>query len=504
MYGLIVFIAGMSVMMLEIAGIRILSPYFGSSFIVSTSTIGIILAALSLGYYIGGKLADKSTSMKKLAFFVFIAGLYNFITSFIQFKLFGYISLKMSLNFFIASIIASIFLFAIPSILLGIVSPYVIKVALNSQKDKENTGNIVGKLYAFSTLGSILGTFLCGFYLILYFGMEIISFVVSFCIFLCSVLCYMADDKKNKFLLYTLISFIVINFFFIVFFKLNKFKIDENSICSKTSMYQYLTVNKYVKENQEEILTLQNVFDDSFLSVFPVGKTPEESLFNYHELFYKVFVEKKDKSNVLLLGNGAGIFLNAINSYKEKNPTREINVEVVEIDKVVTELAQKFFQMKSNSTTSFYHEDARTFVNKKAISKEKTYDLIYLDVYKEGIFMPASLTTVECMEKFKSILADNGMLLINVIGSKNVEPYKSNLNQVYTQTSNSFENVVAYQFFSDYSVNNFVVVAYKNVKDKNIIEIMKKFSNQKCKSLEKTNELYTDKFSPYEKLLLKK
>ncbi len=498
-------------MMLEIAGMRILSPYFGSSFIVSTSTIGIILASLSLGYFIGGNISDNSPSMKKLSLFVLVAGVYNLFTSFFQFKVFEYISQSMNLNIFFSSIIAAIFLFTVPSILLGAVSPYVVKVALASQVDNNNTGHIVGKLYALSTIGSILGTFICGFWLILYFGLEIISLLVSFSIFLCALFCHLSeannvkDKKNNSLFLFLILSAICINFFFIVFFKLNKFKISENSIFSTTTPYQYLTVNKN-KDESGEFLILQNAVDKRgpCFSILPLYGSHVDTLFLYHKFFYDVFCEKKQKENVLLLGNGAGIFLSAVNIYKEEQNLKDISIDVVEIDEATTKIAKIFFDMKVDSTTIFYHEDARTFLNKKIKTKEKLYDLIFLDVYKEGLFIPQNLITFECLSNIKSLLKDDGMLLINVVGSRIDEPYKSYLNQVYTQVSSVFENTFTYHLGEQVQMKNFVIVGCKDLNDKNLYQIIEKRSSREYKNLENTGEIYTDKFAPLEKLLLKK
>lgn len=161
-----VFICGALVMIYEITGSRILAPYIGTSTYVWTSLIGIILAALSLGYWLGGKIADKKPDIKILALAVFGAGGLVSLTILLQDLILTVIA-SSGAGLEIKSIAAALLLFAPASVSLGFVTPYAVKLKMSSLED---SGKTVGRLYALSTVGSIAGTFLAGFFLIPFVG----------------------------------------------------------------------------------------------------------------------------------------------------------------------------------------------------------------------------------------------------------------------------------------------------------------------------------------------
>src|SRR5688572_20615954 len=161
-----VFVCVALVMIYEITGSRLLAPYIGTSTYVWTSLIGVILAALSLGYWLGGRIADKKPDVKILALVIFLAGGLVSLTILVQDLVLAIISTaKVGLE--IKSIAAALLLFAPASVLLGFVTPYAVKLKMSSLAD---SGKTVGRLYALSTVGSIAGTFLAGFFLIPFVG----------------------------------------------------------------------------------------------------------------------------------------------------------------------------------------------------------------------------------------------------------------------------------------------------------------------------------------------
>ena len=125
MIELIVFIGGFCVMVMELAGARIIAPFLGSTYIVWTSIIGIIMTALSIGYYLGGKLSDKKTSSFILSFIFFCTGIYIAFLSLFQFSFLNFIT-ELNLNIYAKTITTGLGMFLIPSILLGTITPYTI------------------------------------------------------------------------------------------------------------------------------------------------------------------------------------------------------------------------------------------------------------------------------------------------------------------------------------------------------------------------------------------
>ncbi len=164
----IVFVCGAVVMSFEMLGSRVLAPNFGNSIFVWGSLISIFLAGLAAGYYLGGKIADFNPSIKKLALIIILPGILL-----ITFPLYGTtISdwiFDKDMGIRLSPLIASMILFFSPSVFLGAVSPYTVKLMICSL---HTSGRTVGTLYALSTLGSILGTLLTSFYLITIAGVK--------------------------------------------------------------------------------------------------------------------------------------------------------------------------------------------------------------------------------------------------------------------------------------------------------------------------------------------
>src|SRR5688572_2780203 len=151
---IVVFVSGAVLMSLEIVGSRVLAPYFGSSIFVWGSLISVVLAALSLGYYWGGRLADRNPSFARLLWLLLVPGILIFILPFIY----------PAVNLWLATVdfgvrmnplIASTIYFLLPGIFLGTISPYAIRLATTALS---SVGTTAGSLYALSTCGSICGT----------------------------------------------------------------------------------------------------------------------------------------------------------------------------------------------------------------------------------------------------------------------------------------------------------------------------------------------------------
>ncbi|MBI5640021.1 MAG: fused MFS/spermidine synthase [Nitrospirae bacterium] len=164
----VVFICGAIVMSFEILGSRVLAPNFGSSVFVWGSLISVFLAGLSAGYYLGGRLADVNPSSRKLSLIIIAPGLL-----FLTFPLYSapvsdWIFVK-DIGVRMSPLIASSVLFLIPSVFLGIVSPYTTKLMICSL---HTSGKTIGTLYALSTFGSIIGTLITSFYLITLAGVN--------------------------------------------------------------------------------------------------------------------------------------------------------------------------------------------------------------------------------------------------------------------------------------------------------------------------------------------
>jgi hypothetical protein len=188
----IVFLCGAIVMSYEILGSRVLAPNFGNSVFVWGSLISVFLAGLSSGYYLGGKIADMNPSTRKLAMIILLPGLLM-----LGFPLYGSpISdwiFVLDLGIRLSPLLASLILFFIPAVFLGMVSPYTVKLMICSL---HTSGTTVGTLYSISTMGSIVGTLFTSFYLItvagvktLIMGQGVILILISIPLFSVNVHC---------------------------------------------------------------------------------------------------------------------------------------------------------------------------------------------------------------------------------------------------------------------------------------------------------------------------
>ena len=164
----VVFICGAIVMSFEILGSRVLAPNFGSSVFVWGSLISVFLTGLSAGYYSGGRLADINPSSRRLSLILIIPGLLLLTFPLYSAPISDWIFMK-DLGVRTSPLIASAVLFLLPSVFLGIVSPYTAKLMICSM---HTSGKTIGTLYALSTFGSIIGTLTTSFYLITLAGVN--------------------------------------------------------------------------------------------------------------------------------------------------------------------------------------------------------------------------------------------------------------------------------------------------------------------------------------------
>lgn len=197
----IVFVCGAVVMSFEILGSRVLAPNFGGSVFVWGSLISVFLAGLSAGYYLGGKLADINPSSRKLGLMIIAAGVLLLAFPLYSAPISDWIFMK-DLGVRLSPLLASLTLFLIPSVFLGIVSPYTAKLMICSL---HTSGKTIGTLYALSTFGSIIGTLLTSFYLItvagvnaLIMGQGVLLLIISIPLFFMKLYCKPEENQPDN------------------------------------------------------------------------------------------------------------------------------------------------------------------------------------------------------------------------------------------------------------------------------------------------------------------
>lgn len=173
-------------MAFEIIGSRMLGPYVGTSHFVWSSIIGVILISLAIGYYYGGKLVDRKPSFTLLSFIILAAAVFIILATLIKTSLLQSLLNRIE-SIQLVAILSSLILFSIPGVLLGMVSPFAVKLKTRSL---ETSGQTVGNLYALSTIGSIVGTFLAGFWLVPLFRISNILYLLAFTLIFFSISLY--------------------------------------------------------------------------------------------------------------------------------------------------------------------------------------------------------------------------------------------------------------------------------------------------------------------------
>jgi len=392
---IVVFITGAVVMALEIVGSRVLAPYVGTSIVVWTSLIGVILASLSLGYWLGGRIADKNPHYKPLARIILFAGvligLVSFTKSFLLSTIGDYFSdLRM------ASIVATLLLFAPPSLFLGMVLPYAVRLKLRSLK---KSGRTSGNLFALSTIGSILGTFSAGFFLLAYLGNTKILMLLSIFLIGTSFLVYPGSvlGIKSKILLFLVTAITV-------FGLLNLPDIGKQGTFLDTDTLY----NRVILEVRQDETTGRQILalvlgnaDQSFMFL-----DKDDDLAAEYTKYYRLGTHfNPNIKHALMIGGGGYSYPK---DFLKTNP--DAHLDVVEIDPKITELARKYFRLEDNPRLAIYHQDARDFLNKT----EKKYDAIFIDVYEGDRATPFQITTFEAVSKIYDILNKSGVVILNI------------------------------------------------------------------------------------------
>ena len=188
------FSSGFAIMAVEMMGGRILAPWFGGSIYIWGSIISIFLIALSLGYLLGGQLSMIRPGLRKYGWLFIGAGLSMFPIIYLS-------DILMNLTFIVTedprygSLIAATLLFFLPALILGMISPYSIRLLIKSQAA---SGHTAGRLYFISTLGSALGTIGTAFYFVRYFEVNQIIFTTIFCLLVLGSLCQLTSWRPDE------------------------------------------------------------------------------------------------------------------------------------------------------------------------------------------------------------------------------------------------------------------------------------------------------------------
>ena len=442
---LTVFICGALVMIYEIIGSRLLSPYIGASTYVWTSLIGVILAALSLGYWLGGRIADRRPEIKILAFVLFLAGGLVSVTILLKDVILSFIA-QMPFGLELKSVAAALLLFAPASVLLGFVTPYAVKLKMISIDD---AGKTVGRLYALSTVGSILGTFLAGFVLIPFVGSEKTLYIIGATLIGLSIL--LAPLALTKFN----IAVFVVFAFGIAASEAKVYYLRQTSdLHDFDTEYRRVQVFKTIDPKSKR--AIRALATDPFFVQSAMFLDSDELVLEYAHYYHLLRHFKPGFEKTLLIGGAGYTFPN---EYLKKYP--QATMDVVEIDPQMTAIARKYFRLEDHARLNIIHQDGRVYLNQ---SEPKKYDAVLMDAFGSLFSIPFQLTTLEAVENISRVLNDDGVVVFNLGGA--IEGDASKFLKAELKTYRQvFPQVFLFKINADYKdeqLQNLIIVASKN------------------------------------------
>ncbi|MHC4389023.1 MAG: fused MFS/spermidine synthase, partial [Planctomycetota bacterium] len=400
-------------MVLELVAGRLIARFLGASLYTWTSVIGVVLAGITLGNYLGGRIADRFSPRKALAVLFAIASLTCIATVALN-NLVPLWTWLWRFNWPLRVFSHVSIVFLVPSVLLGTISPVVAKMALDRGLA---TGRTVGDIYAWGAAGSIVGTFAAGYYLIAAMGTVAIIWMVAAVLLFVSIL-YWSRFKALYVLTLLLASAMATSLAPWAWARKAGAALalrqppDDSVIYETESQYTYIQVRR-ISEKPEKRHFLQDKLVHSAINM----DNTSDLEYHYEQVYAAVtarFSRAKEDLSFLTLGGGGYVFP----SYIERVWPGSRN-DVVEIDPAVTETAMGIFYPRENTSIRTISMDARNYVDelverRKTTAEKITYDFIYEDALN-SYSVPYQLTTREFNEKLAQILKEDGIYLVELI-----------------------------------------------------------------------------------------
>ncbi len=428
-----VFLSGGSILVMEIAAGRVLAPHFGNTLYTWTSMIGIILAALSLGYSIGGRLADQKPS-RKLFFMLMLggAGLVALVPA-----LRGLLlpSMEKGLGLRSGPVFAGLLLFAAPSCVLATLTPFAVKLAARGEG---SLGAVTGNLFTWSTVGSIVGTFATGFVFIPFFGLNGIFLTTAGALALTALLgLYLSGNlaslfsKRNARANLLLAAFVSLSMLTGAAWLRAIPGVGENTVWVRENMYHMIRVFENDEAGGAKVRELY--LDHQPEGAMVVG---DDKKFFYE---YTRFLElgplfAPHMKRAIFIGGGAFTMPKALHLMKP-----DVAITVAELDADVVDAGEKFFRLKNFPKLSTLVGDGRRLLR----SAGEKYDLIVGDAYRGLRNIPPHLITQEFFTEARARLAPGGVFMLNLIGYR-TGPGGAIYTSVYRTMKSVFPEIFVY------------------------------------------------------------
>lgn len=392
---LIVFISSACMMVLELVAGRIVAPFVGVSLYTWTTVIGIILAGMSLGNFLGGRLADRWASHRLLGALFLLGGLTSL----------GVLAVDMlgaqmpSAWPIVVRIVALVTaLFFVPAVLLGTISPVVIKLSVD---DLARTGSTVGRISAAGTAGSIIGTFATGFLLIAWFGTHAIVWGVAVVLIVMAAGFFFISTRARGRAIALIVALAAVA-------GATAVASAEGWIASRCTLEtNYFCIK--VREEERQGKDIRILILDRLVHSYSSLDDPTHLVYGYEKVYAEATqyqAQRHENVSALFIGGGGYTFPRYMEALYPGS-----DLDVIEIDPGVTETAHTLLGLRRGGDIVSYNEDARMFLEREP---QKQYALIMGDAFND-YSVPYHLTTREFNDRVAAWLADDGLYLVNLI-----------------------------------------------------------------------------------------
>lgn len=381
------FVAGFAVMSLEILGSRLLAPAFGSSVLVWTNIIAVILVALAVGAWAGGVLADRYPTKGIVAVFFVGAGLWSLGLAAVARFILPFFTLFPSA--FAAPLAASGFL-AFPAFLLGAVSPAVLRLAVT---DLARTGHVAGRLSAVGTLGSLLGTYLTGYALLPRYAVSDILYGLAIALILVAAGVSGRLFGKRVVLPVTCLAFAA-------------FPLSRASLFVTEDIIPSAYAHVSLRDLDYHGVSARGLVINYGLHAASAPSAPERTILDYAQGMRAVDAVVGNPRSMLALGGGG---FHVAREFAARHS--EATVDVVEIDPAVVVASERAFGFVPDDRIRVRLNDARDELKRLPSG----YDVLIQDTYAGDLSVPWHLMTREAFAEYKRLLASDGVFLANVI-----------------------------------------------------------------------------------------
>jgi predicted membrane-bound spermidine synthase len=400
-YLIIAFIEGAAVMVCELLSARMIAPYYGTTLFVWSTVIGVTLAALAIGYFLGGYYADRYA---KDSLLFSVLGIGSGLIALMPLSARFILEATSSMGVRSGSLVSAVVFLLPPLVCLGMTSPIIIRLA---SRDVQHTGRTAGNVYAVSTISGILITFLLGFYIIPMWGITRPAYYSALLLGVFPLTYFFRQKQYSP-------AFAMVAVFVAVAFML--FSAKDQTLSNLQVLYKsegllgQVVVADYQPTDKPD-LPARRVLLVNRHSQTAINKQTGHSIWPYVHATAVVASIKPPGSKAVVLGLGAG-------SVTDEFLRLGFDVDACELDERIVNVGKEFFRLDPRCSVEV--DDARHYIR----TRTGKYDIVMFDLFN-GEQPPSHLLTIENLAEVRNILKPDGIVLINFTGFLTGEPGKS-------------------------------------------------------------------------------